>query len=121
MLPTPSGLCEGCREFKPVAWTDSLGREYCAECFQDLHVPSSFRALEYLAATIPFKVGDRVRCYTAGSLYDGIGTIDEISMDPAKFGTPVWPSFHVAITDKAYAEAPDDLWYTETCLKRVDQ
>lgn len=113
------GLCDSCRELKPVYWTDSVGREYCAECFQILPVPSAFRMFEFLMATIPFGVGDRVECRTAGALYDGVGVIDQVSMDPKDYGTPVYPSFHVKIEDKAYEGAPDSLWYTENCLRRL--
>lgn len=119
-LPTKKGLCESCRELKPVAWTDPLGREYCEECLPALEVPGPSRILEYLEATVPFAVGDRVECRTGGVLYDGVGTVDEVSTSLEHFGTPVFPSFHVVIDEKAYPEAPDDLWYTEVCLKKVD-
>ncbi len=118
-LPTPQGLCESCRELKAVAYTDPLGREYCKTCLLDLD-PGPNRMLEYLLGTIPFKVGDRVECRTAGVLYDGIGTIDEVSTELKNFGTPVYPSFHVVIDQKAYPEAPDAVWYMETQLKLVN-
>ena len=119
MTQSDLGLCESCRELKPVAWTDSIGREYCAECFASLPVATPQRMLDYLMLTIPFHVGDRVECRTAGALYDGIGTIEEVSIDPATFGTPVFPAFHVRIEEKAYDEAPDDRWYMEQQLKKV--
>lgn len=120
LTETTTGLCESCRELKPIAWTDVVDRQYCADCLSSLPVPSPSRLLEFLMITIPYRVGDQVRCYTAGALYDGIGVIDEVSFDLEKFGTPVHPSFHVTITEKAYDEAPDELWYTERCLKSVD-
>lgn len=117
--PAP-GLCESCRELKPdIAWTDTLGREYCTDCFSIMPVATAPRMLAFLALTIPFHVGDRVECRTAGALYDGVGVVEEISTDPATFGTPVYPAFHVRIQDKAYEEAPDDRWYMETQLKKV--
>lgn len=119
MTDIKTGLCESCRELKPVAWTDSVGRDYCAECFACLPVPTVGRILDFLARTIPFQVGDRVRCYTAGALYDGVGVIDEVSTELENFGTAVFPSFHVVIDEPAYEGAPKSLWYTETCLKRV--
>ena len=121
---TKTGVCESCRKLKPVAWTDTLERDYCPECvemFQQAMQPRSSWMMTYLMATIPFQVGDRVRCYTAGALYDGIGTIDEISFEPEKYGTPVYPSFHVVIEEKAYPEAPDALYYTETCLHKAEE
>ncbi len=111
-------LCEFCQDIKPVAYTDSLDRTWCAECYEVLTSPG-YPLLDFLAATIPFKVGDRVECRTAGRLYDGIGTVEEVSFDPAKYGTPVYPSFRVAITEKAYPTAPDEIWYTEKCLTRL--
>lgn len=119
MTEPRQGLCDSCRELKPVAWTDPIGRDYCMSCFAELPVPTANRLLEFLMHTVPFQVGDRVECRTAGVLYDGIGTIDEVSIDPAKFGTPVFPSFHVVIDEKAHPEAPDDLWYMETQLRKV--
>lgn len=114
------GLCDACKELRPVAWTDSVGREYCIGCFATLPVPTANRLLEFLMRTVPFSVGDRVECRTAGALYDGVGTIDQISVEPENYGTPVYPSFHVVIDEKAYPEAPDDLWYMETQLTKVD-
>lgn len=119
LTETKIGLCESCRELKPVTWTDVVGREYCAGCFSVLPVPTTSRLMDYLMISIPFHVGDVVECRTAGVLYDGIGVIDEVSFDPAKFGTPVYPSFHVTLTEKDYPEAPDSLWYTENCLTKL--
>ena len=113
-------LCEFCQDLKPVAYTDSVGRTWCAECYEMLTQGQS-PIWEFLALTIPFQVGDRVECRTAGRLYDGIGTVQEISTDPANYGTPVYPSFRVAITDKAYPTAPDEIWYTEKCLVKLDK
>ena len=117
---TTTELCDYCQELKPVAGTDLVGREYCADCIELLSEPGPFNILHFLAVTIPFKVGDRVACYTAGKLYDGIGIIDEMSMDPFKYGTPVYPSFRVKLTEKAYPEAPDGVWYLEQQLKHVE-
>lgn len=115
-----SGLCESCRELKPIAHTDDVGREYCADCQGGTAIYSVPAMFAYLIATIPFFVGDRVQCRTAGALYDGVGTIDKVSIDPAEWGTPIYPSFHVKIEDKAYPEAPDELWYSEACLTRAE-
>jgi hypothetical protein len=114
-----TGLCENCKEIKPVAYTDPVDRQYCAACFQALPVATPGRIIDYLVRTVPFKVGDRVECRTAEVLYDGIGTIDEVSMEIEKFGTPFHPAFHVVIEEKAYPEAPDDVWYMERQLKKV--
>lgn len=120
MTTMTRGLCEICKNLKDTAYTDPVGREYCTDCFSSLPIPTASRIVEYLMLTIPFKIGDRVECRTAGALYDGIGVIDEISIEPEKFGTPVFPSFHVIIDEKAYPECPDSIWYMETQLKKVD-
>lgn len=115
------GLCEICKELKDTAYTDPVGREYCVDCFADLPVPTVNRIVSYLMLTIPFRIGERVECRTAGVLYDGIGTIDDISVDPENFGTPVYPSFRVTITQKAYDDAPDSCWYCEAQLTRIEE
>lgn len=119
MTDTSVGLCEFCRELKPVAYTDTVGREFCGDCQSTVNAYSVPAMLAYLLLTLPFAVGDKVECRTAGALYDGVGTIDNISMDPADWGTVVYPSFHVTIEDKAYPEAPDELWYPEASLTRA--
>jgi len=119
MMTDITGLCEGCRELKPVAYTDSVGREYCAACAIVLPIPSANRLLEFLMHTIPFKVGDRVEARTAGALFDGVGVIEEVSMSPEKWGTPVYPSFRVRIEEPAYPEAPKERWYMEKQLRKV--
>lgn len=114
-------VCESCVELKPVALIDHVGRNYCADCVKlaEETVRES-PVLQFMLTTVPFRVGDRVECRTAEVLYDGIGTIDEVSMSVEKFGTPFHPSFHVVIEEKAYPEAPDDVWYMERQLKKVD-
>jgi len=68
--------------------------------------------------TIPFSVGDFVECKTGGVLYDGDGVVEEVSFDLRNGGTPVNPAFRVKFTEKAYSQVPDELWFTEVCLKR---
>jgi hypothetical protein len=114
------GLCESCVELKPLVLEDQVGRGYCQDCV-DLaqQTVRESPVLSFMLSTVPFKVGDRVECRTAEVLYDGIGTIDEVSMEIEKFGTPFHPAFHVVIEEKAYPEAPDDVWYMERQLKKV--
>ena len=114
------GLCESCRELKPVAYTDPLGRGYCPQCFVTLPVPAVTRMVFELMASIPFKIGDRVECRTAGVLFDGVGTVREISIDPERYGTVVHPSFRVEIDEPAYKGAPESCWYMERQLRRVE-
>lgn len=121
MTQSKLGLCESCRELKVTAYTDPVGREYCVTCFVMLPVPTVSRIIEYLIETIPFQVGDRVECRTAGVLYDGIGVIDQVSIEPKNFGTPAYPAFHVCLQQKAYPEAPDALWYMERQICHVQE
>ncbi len=119
MATVTTGLCEICKNLTETAYTDPVGREYCTNCFSTLPVPTASRIVEYLMLTIPFSVGDRVECRTAGVLFDGIGTIREISIEPENFGTPAYPSFRVDIDDKAYEGVPDSVWYMESQLTLV--
>jgi len=114
------GLCECCKELKPIAYIDPVEREYCEDCFAHLAVPTATRIMDYLLRTIPFQVGDRVEARTAGVILDGVGTVEEVSMDLEKYGTPVYPSFRVRIEQKAFPEAPDERWYMEAQLRKVN-
>jgi hypothetical protein len=114
------GLCTSCQSIKPVADTDVVGREYCEDCVKIVQAAPMPINLLILAVTQPFHVGDRVECRTAGVVYDGIGVIDEVSTDWEKWGTPVYPSFHVVLEEKAYPECPDAIWYQEMQLRKVD-
>jgi len=73
--------------------------------------------LQFLATTVPYDVGDKVHCKTAGQVYDGIGHVVKVSFDPADLASPVMPMFLVAIDEKAYPEVPDEVWYSEVCLE----
>lgn len=74
----------------------------------------------FLAASTPFSVGDVVECRTVGVLYDGIGIVRSISFNPKDFGSPVYPSFRVELTEKSDELVPDVVTYTEMCLTKVD-
>ena len=111
-------LCASCKEMRePAATYDELN--YCEECFNSLPPKPEVVGLAYLLATIPFHVGDRVECRTAGELYDGVGTVEEIDIDFKMGGTPVFPAFKVLLDEKVKDSLPDILWYTENGLKLV--
>ena len=114
-------FCSFCKSFKDnIARTEEgTGRVFCADCVTKMPLPPEVRDTLFLLATIPFKPGDRVECRTGNLLYDGIGTVQRISMNLEEGGTPVCPSFLVKIEEKAYPEAPDEEFYTEICLKKV--
>jgi hypothetical protein len=123
-------ICWECRAPKEIVYTDEVGRGYCAECSGEDH---RWEALQFLLATIPYQVGDRVECRTAvgfeldytgrevptAAVYDGIGHIVEVSFNPEVGATLVVPMFRVQLDDKAYPEAPDFGWYSEPCLTPV--
>lgn len=76
--------------------------------------------MEYLLAGLPYKVGDRVHCTSGGVVYDGIGHVAEISIDPKDLASPVVPMFRVEMEEKAYPEMPDEMYYPEVLLKKVE-
>ena len=114
-------LCWSCKTVDiEIVYTDDDGRGYCTTCYDARPtMPSEMRGLIYLLQTIPFHIGDRVECRTAGYLYDGIGKVTEISFDPKDGGTYVYPAFKIHLEKKAEESLPDDLWYVENCLSRV--
>lgn len=113
-------LCASCKQMRePAATYDDMN--YCVECLRDVSPPPEIAGLAYLLATIPFQVGERVECRTAGKLYDGIGTVKEIDISWKMGGTPVFPAFRVDLEKKSDDSLPDSLWYTEACLQRVEQ
>lgn len=101
-------------------FTDKVGRGYCEDCLTTLPAPGNAEMIAALTATIPFAPGDRVEARTGAILFDGVGTVTDISFDIQHGGTPVYPAFRVVIDQKAYEDAPDDCYYTECCLTRVD-
>jgi hypothetical protein len=113
-----SGFCFVCKTIAKIVYTDESDRDYCVKCAADLPVPSEVYGLIYLSETVPFKVGDKVECRTAGELYDGVGKVVEVSTSSVNGGSLVYPAFKVALEEKAENFLPDDLWYTEICLRR---
>jgi hypothetical protein len=115
-------VCRGCKQLAEIVHTDELGLEYCASCAADLPKPPEIAGLEFLLATIPYVKGDRVECRTAGVMYDGIGTVQEISFEIERGGgTLVHPAFLVAIDEPANENSPAEAYYTEACLTRVKE
>ena len=111
-------LCASCNQMsEPAATYYEL--HYCQDCVSMMPIPSEVYGLAFLLASIPFHVGDKVECRTAGELYDGIGTVKEIDTDFKMGGTPVFPAFRVLLEEKAESHLPDELWYTENGLKKV--
>lgn len=114
-------VCQGCKQGREIVTSEVGGLEYCVDCAASLPMPTVARAMGYLTATIPFRVGDRVECRLAGEILEGVGTVQEVSFDLENGGTPVYPAFRVVLDEKAYKEAPDEEWATEICLRKVDE
>jgi hypothetical protein len=114
-----SDFCYACKSVSEIVYTDESNRDYCTKCAADLPIPSEVYGLVYLARTVPFQVGDKVECRTAGELYDGDGEVVEVSMDEEKGGgSLIYPAFRVRLDQKAENFLPDELYYTECCLRR---
>ena len=124
-----ANLCYGCKTFQEVAYIQpETGLEFCRTCRWDQPLTLDDLALYLLTtpgSTIgpPFSVGDVVEARIAGVVYDGIGTIAEMSMTIERGGgTPVYPTFRVVFTEKADThDVPDEAWYPENCLTWVEQ
>ena len=114
-------VCQGCKQLAEIVHTDSLGLDYCAQCAKDIPVPGETLAVEYLLANPAFVNGDRVECRTAGEIFDGVGTVMEMSFDIEHGGTLIYPAFRVVIDEPVNEHSPKEGWYTEICLRRVDQ
>lgn len=114
-------LCFGCKELQEIAYVDAISRGYCSECTMSLPIGSVVRAMGFLSLTIPYKPGDRVQAYTAGELYDGVGTVTDVHYDLKHGGTPVIPMFRVIIDEPADEHAPTSGLYPEACLKRAHE
>jgi len=114
-------LCYSCKALTEIVHTNSNDLHYCRDCVSNVPTPSVVRAINFLMLTIPFKSGDRVECRTGGEIFDGVGTVDDMSFDLKNGGTLVYPAFHVVLDDKAYPDAPDECWYTEVCLRPVEK
>lgn len=119
-------LCYGCKTFREIVYTQG-GTEnpFCEQCSVIQPLTSDEWALLLLVAPgspfgPPFKPGDRVEARTAGQIYDGVGEVTNVSMSLEHGATPVYPTFRVVIDDKAHDQAPDEAWYTEVCLTRVE-
>jgi hypothetical protein len=109
-------ICHGCKALREIVYTDEADRPFCEDCAL-VPAAQNLAVLAFLAATIPYQIGDEVDCWTGAQVYDGTGHIVEISFDPKDLASPVVPMFRVEMDDKAYNEVPDELWFSEVCLK----
>lgn len=109
-------FCFTCKEVKETVHTDELEHQFCVDCYSQHNIDVAY---EFLALTVPFSVGDRVECKTAGICYDGIGIVENVYFDVEHGGSLVYPMFRVRIEEKAHSYAPEIGSYTESCLSLV--
>jgi hypothetical protein len=115
-------ICDSCRHPREIAYVEEgTQRQFCVECALALPPTSEELALLYIQMTTPFVVGDLVEARTAAQVFDGVGEVTEISTSLDHGGTMVFPTFHVVLESKAHDLAPDEAWYTEVCLTRVER
>lgn len=120
-------LCGGCKTFQEIVWhEDGTQRPICEACLAKIPLSSDEWAFILLTSPWspvgpPFKAGDVVECRVAGQIYDGVGTVQEMDMNLDHGGTPIYPTWRVVLTTKAHDGVPDERWYTENCLTRVNQ
>lgn len=118
-------LCWGCKAFKDIVYTEGgTDHPFCAGC-SELQPPTS-EEVAVLMLTAPnspwgppFRPGDQVEARTGAVIFDGVGTVAEMSMSLEHGATPIYPTWRVVLDSKAHDQAPDEAWYTEVCLKRV--
>ena len=114
------GVCRGCKQLAEIVHTSNLGLDYCAQCTADLPKPPEIAGLEFLLASVPFVKGDKVECRVAGEMYDGIGTVQDVSFEVERGGgTLIFPAFLVKIEEPANEDSPSEGWYFEPGLTRV--
>lgn len=119
-------LCYGCKTFQEVAYLQpGTGHEFCGRCRWEQ--PFTMEDLMLFALTEPdspygppFRPGDVVEARVAGLLYDGVGVVEDMSMDLEHGATPLYPTFKVRFTEKATDhDVPDSYYYPENCLTKV--
>jgi hypothetical protein len=111
--PPPEQL-GGSQPVEPSPPTKTLAEEMTEQSMPEINswVPGT-------PVRVAFELGERVECRTGGQLYDGIGTLMELSILLDNWGTPVHPVFRVVIDEPVNEQIPHDLWYTEICLTKV--
>lgn len=118
-------LCHGCKQIREIDYTNPAGQTFCIDCQMLQPLTSDEWARILLVAPWskfgpPFRLGDKVEARTGAQIYDGVGEVTNVSMSLEHGGTPVYPTFRVVINKKAHDLAPDEAWYTEVCLTKVE-
>lgn len=120
-------LCYGCKLPRETVYTHpDTGQVFCAACSRGMPLNSAEWAMILLTTPgspvgPPFGPGDVVECRRAAQVYEGVGVVQEMSMNLEHGGTPLYPMFRVRLTDKASDDVPDEAWYAEVSLTKVRQ
>lgn len=120
-------LCAVCKNIQEIVYVEEgTDRPFCQACLaREPLTPDEWKFLLLMLPGSPFgppfTEGDVVEARTAGVIYDGVGTVHEMDMVLAHGGTPVYPTWRVVLSTKAHDKAPDEDWYTENCLTRINQ
>jgi hypothetical protein len=48
-----------------------------------------------------------------------VGVVEGIHFDSDHYGTPIWPTFSVALEEKSSDDVPDQALYLETYMSKV--
>lgn len=127
-------LCYGCKTFQEIAYTQGgTDRPFCEECSMIQPLTSDEWALMLLVAPDspwgpPFHPGDKVEVRQAIASEgrnpefrtEGVGEVAQMSMSLEHGGTPIYPTFRVVLSEKAHDQAPDEAWFPEVCLSKVE-
>lgn len=115
-------ICTRCKQTREIVLSEEgTNLAYCQNCADWQPLSFEEQSIAFLLMTVPFHIGERVECRTAGQLYDGIGVVEEISFDLKNGGTPVYPAFRVRFEEKAYEEMSNEQWYCEICLTHYEK
>lgn len=127
-------LCYGCKQFRDIAYTQGgTDHPFCEDCATVQPLTSDEWATVLLTHPAspygpPFRPGDKVEARQViasdGTNVEfqlqGRGEVAQVSMSLEHGGTPIYPAFRVVFSEKAHADAPDEFWYPEACLTRVE-
>ncbi len=126
-------LCYGCKNFREIAYTDVIKNPFCEDCSTLQPFTSDEWAMVLLTHPAspygpPFRPGDKVEARQVIASdgrntefrFEGVGQVAQVSMSIEHGATPVYPTFRVVINEKAHDEAPDEFWYPEACLTKVE-
>lgn len=125
---TATEMCYGCKlPTEDFYIHPETGQSFCSKCSWGMPISPAEWALLLLTQPgsmvgPPFLPGDPVECRLAGQVYEGNGVVQEISMSLDRGGgTPLYPMFRVALNEKVNDQVPDEAWYSEVSLTKIEK